>query len=586
MAQFPFTARRVALSMLTAAAVLVPAGTTAQGVAGPYLAAEQAARRGDLLAASEYYTAALARDPDNAAMTERAISHLIAAGRLSQSIGLARRLQQLEPGRHVAVMAVAVDELRRGEADEAGLVLELATNGDTPLVGRIVQAWALFGQDDPDAAISALEALAEEGLGGPAGASIAAYHRGLIEAAIGDDLDAVAAFEVSAEQSSLGSQRFVRHRSGALARVGRTDEAIALIDARLDRTLGAARLERLRDDLAAGAMPEPLVRDAAAGAAEALYDFARYLMSGPNSLLGLSYARLAVHLAPDIVDAHLLIAEQLRRQEQPELAIAAYDLVPSDVPESLEARIGRAEALEDADRLVDAIDALDAVIASFPDSLDAHSALGTMLRQNERFAEAAEAYDRAVALIDEAENRHWPLFYQRGISYERSKQWPKAEADFKTALELEPDQPLVLNYLGYSWVEMGTNLDEAKAMIEKAVEQRPDDGYIVDSLGWVLYRLGDFEGAVKHLGRAVELRPVDPVINDHYGDALWMVGRRIEAEFQWHRALSFEPEPEDEARILRKLDIGLDTVLEEEAAAGNPAIIGQTGAPSEPRDGG
>jgi Flp pilus assembly protein TadD len=166
------------------------------------------------------------------------------------------------------------------------------------------------------------------------------------------------------------------------------------------------------------------------------------------------------------------------------------------------------------------------------------------------------------------------LFYQRGIAYERSDRWELAEDDFFRALELEPDQPLVLNYLGYSWVELRRNLDEAQEMIEKAVEQRPDDGYIVDSLGWVMYRLGNFEEAVKHLGRAVELRPVDPVINDHFGDALWMVGRRIEARFQWKRALSFEPEEEEAERIRDKLERGLDAVLADEAAAGEPAIIG------------
>jgi Flp pilus assembly protein TadD len=179
-----------------------------------------------------------------------------------------------------------------------------------------------------------------------------------------------------------------------------------------------------------------------------------------------------------------------------------------------------------------------------------------------------------VALLATPEQRHWPLFYQRGIAYERSKQWDKAEADFLKALELEADQPLVLNYLGYSWVEMGRNLDRAQAMIEKAVEQRPEDGYIVDSLGWVLYRLGNFPGAVEHLERAVELRPVDPVINDHFGDALWMVGRKTEAQFQWKRSLSFKPEEKDAERIRQKLAKGLDAVLAEEAASGNPAIIG------------
>jgi tetratricopeptide (TPR) repeat protein len=144
--------------------------------------------------------------------------------------------------------------------------------------------------------------------------------------------------------------------------------------------------------------------------------------------------------------------------------------------------------------------------------------------------------------------------------------WDKAEADFRSALERNPDQPQVLNYLGYSMVEKGINLDEALSMIERAVEARPDSGYIIDSLGWVLYRLGRYDEAVEPMEKAVEIEAVDPIVNDHLGDVYWAVGRTREAEFQWHRALSFEPKEEDAARIRRKLEVGLDVVLEEEGA--------------------
>jgi Flp pilus assembly protein TadD len=365
-------------------------------------------------------------------------------------------------------------------------------------------------------------------------------------------------------------------RARTLARLGRAEEAQAAVAETLSRTLSNARLERLADDLAAGRRPEPLVGDAGEGIAEALYGVARFMVRR-NRLVGLAHARLATHLRPGLVQAHILIGSELRRAEQPMLAVAAYEAVPDSAPEALDARIGAAEARESAGMLDEAVAELRGVVARWPDSVDAHTALGDMLRRNERFAEAATAYDGAIALIGEPEQRHWPLFYTRGICHERSDQWPLAEADFQKALELEPEQPQVLNYLGYSWVEMRTNLEEAEAMIRRAVEQRPDDGYIVDSLGWVLFRLGEFEGAVKHLERAVELRPVDPVINDHFGDALWMVGRRTEAEFQWKRALSFDPEPEEAERIRDKLERGLDAVIADEAAAGEPAIIGRGG---------
>jgi len=193
-------------------------------------------------------------------------------------------------------------------------------------------------------------------------------------------------------------------------------------------------------------------------------------------------------------------------------------------------------------------------------------ALGDMLRTEERFDAAADAYDRAIALFTQDAAEQWIVYFARGIAHEREDRWPLAEADFRKALELNPGQPSVLNYLGYSWIDMGENLDEALAMIEQAVAARPDSGHIVDSLGWGLYRLGRYEEAVVHMERAAELLPVDPIVNDHLGDVYWAVGRRTEARFQWHRALSFAPEPEDEARIRRKLDVGLDAVLAEEGA--------------------
>ena len=195
-----------------------------------------------------------------------------------------------------------------------------------------------------------------------------------------------------------------------------------------------------------------------------------------------------------------------------------------------------------------------------------HASLGDILRQKERFSEAAKAYDRALELSGEPSPGDWFLFYARGISFERIGEWDKAEADFRMALKLNPDQPQVLNYLGYSLVEKKIKLDEALEMIKRAVAARPNDGYITDSLGWALYRLGRFEEAVAPMERAVELEPADPIISDHLGDVLWAVGRKMEARFQWQRALSFEPEEEDAKRIRRKLEVGLDVVLQEEGA--------------------
>ena len=197
--------------------------------------------------------------------------------------------------------------------------------------------------------------------------------------------------------------------------------------------------------------------------------------------------------------------------------------------------------------------------------------VGDLSRQMERFSDAVTAYDRAIAIYEELAQEQWFVHYARAISLERLGDWPKAEAGFRKALELNPDHPQVMNYLGYSLVEKQIKLDEALDLIERAVAAEPNSGYIVDSLGWVLYRLGRYDEAIVHMERAAELMPIDPVVNDHLGDVLWAVGRYNEAEFQWKRALSFvdeeNPSPDvNPDRIRRKLEIGLYDVLQEEGA--------------------
>jgi tetratricopeptide (TPR) repeat protein len=228
-----------------------------------------------------------------------------------------------------------------------------------------------------------------------------------------------------------------------------------------------------------------------------------------------------------------------------------------------------ASNLDALDRADEAEKHLTTLIKQSPDDLEAITGLGNVLRGRKKFAECADVYSKAVALIAKPEKANWVTFYFRAICYERSKQWPKAEADLKKALELFPEQPHLLNYLGYSWIDQGTNLDEGMAMIKKAVQQRPDDGYIVDSLGWAYYRLGNYEDATKQLERAIELKPEDLTINDHLGDAYWRIGRVLEARFQWAHARDLKPDPEELPKIEAKLKDGLPDETSSQAKAGD-----------------
>lgn len=561
----------VALRAITAAMLALvmtgahPAPALAQNPeAGAYLAARQADADGDIEAASRLYMRALRGDPENPGLLEAATLNLLAGGRIDEAVEVARRLLDLEPGHRVANLALVATAMAAGDFDAARARLAAQAQGFHPLTARLLDAWAVLGDGDAEAADTALAALDNP----PLFKVFGAYHLGLMRQAGGDAEGALAALDAAQELAGVTNIRLTLARARALEALDRTDEArAALVETAeaMRRAEPVIEAEIARID--AGQAPAPLVADAAEGAAEALFGVASALAGEGGRRFALAHAQLAARLRPDLGPAWLLIAELIEAEGHPEQALAAYDRIAAAEPIWLRAQIGRASALQSMDRHDAAAEALRAAAAARPDNADAHLALADLLRRREQWGASAEAATRGLDIERAAGRDDWTIYYQRGIAYERDGQWDKAEADFLKALELEPDQPLVLNYLGYSWVEMRRNMDEARAMIEKAVELRPEDGYITDSLGWVLYRMGDYDGAVEWLERAVELEPTEAVINDHYGDALWMVGRRLEAQFQWKRARSLEPEPADLARIKRKLAEGLDAVLADEAEA-------------------
>jgi Flp pilus assembly protein TadD len=304
--------------------------------------------------------------------------------------------------------------------------------------------------------------------------------------------------------------------------------------------------------------PAPLVRTAEDGLAEALFDLASVVNQAETIDLALLYCRSALELRPHMPLAQLLLADVLSAQNKPEASLAVLAEIPPSSPYSWSARLRIAANLEMLNRTDEAITQLKDMSEEAPRRASAAMQLGDLLRAKKRFAEAVEAYDEAMRRLTAAGiPERWSLFYSRGIALERSGQWKPSEADLLHALELKPDQPLVLNYLGYSWIDRGENLDRGLKMIEKAVELRPEDGYIVDSLGWAHYRLGDYPSAVQYLEKAIELVPEDPTINDHLGDAYWQSGRATEARFQWRRALQFGPEANEIKPIEAKLDSGL-----------------------------
>jgi Flp pilus assembly protein TadD len=257
--------------------------------------------------------------------------------------------------------------------------------------------------------------------------------------------------------------------------------------------------------------------------------------------------------------AQLLLADTLSAQNKPDESLALLGEIQQGNAYYWSARLRGAVNLDTLDRTDEAIKQLQAMVAEKPDLLAASAELGDILRNKKRYPEAVTAYDEAIKRGAAAGlPERWVLYYDRGVALERSGEWKRSEADLSHALELKADQPMVLNYLGYSWIDRGENLDRGMKMIEKAVELKPEDGYIVDSLGWAHYRLGDYPHAVEYLEKAIELVPEDPTINDHLGDAYWQSGRLVEARYQWKRALQFGPQENDVKPIEAKIEHGLN----------------------------
>jgi tetratricopeptide (TPR) repeat protein len=550
------------LAALTSAALILPASPPAQAdVAGPYLAGRHASVQNDFRAEAQYYARAIVAAPRNTALMESAILAYLSLGDIDRAAAVARRLFSLGAESQVANMAALAEGFWRENYD--GLTEDLNAGISVgPLVDGLLAAWAAFGEGRVSDALASFDAVTET-----AGVEIfGLYHKALALALAGDFEGAAEILSGDAEGPLQLTRRGVLAYVQILSQLERNADAVELIDASFGTVLDED-VSRLRAALEAGdTVPFRAVTGPRDGAAEVFLVVAGALNGEANDRYTLLYARIAEYLRPGDSGAILLSAALLEELERYELATEVYSQIEADDPAFGAAELGRADALRRADRTEEAIEVLRNLTRLDPGNPEVHMTLGDALRRLERYDEASRAYDDAIALFETDVAAQWLAYFARGITHEREDRWALAETDFRKALELNPGQPQVLNYLGYSFVEMGINLDEALGMIEEAVEAQPDSGYIVDSLGWVQYRLGQYEKAVVNLEKATELMPVDPIINDHLGDAYWAVGRKIEAEFQWHRALSFEPEEKDADRIRRKLEVGLDAVLEEEGA--------------------
>ena len=542
-------------------------GAAARSLPGSYLSGRFARSRHETARAAEYYGAALANDPDSNVLIEQAFLMETSEGNWKRALPLAEQVGNRMPTHRMARTLLGVAAFKAGEWDKAEDHLKAAGTGPIgELTHALSAAWVKLARGDVDGAITSLETPRL-----PEWAQYyMRYHKALIADVAGRRDDARETYEKVFKQDPRTLRTMLAYAQHAIVS-GDFKLARGIVKEHMDRTTGDGHplARALRDELAAGDPARPLlISSASQGLAEVFYGLGEALTNEGESgvAVGVLYLQLALYLQPDFPFALAALATAHEATKRFDAAIATYDRIPKDTPLASSIEIRKAINLNALEKVEEAKAVLEKLAAADPNDIRPLDALGGIMRAQKRHAEAVDYYSRAINLVVKPEKRHWTFYYSRGTSYERLKKWPQAEVDLQKALQLYPDQPLVLNYLGYSWIDQNRNLKEGMKLIEKAVSLKPDDGYIVDSLGWAHYRLGNFKEAVKHLERAVELRPEDPVLNDHLGDALWKVGREREARFQWNQSLSLKPEPDDAEKTKKKLVNGLNPVKQEAKA--------------------
>ena len=511
------------------------------GAYGSYLTGRFAAQQSDLGVAADRLEAVLTLEPGVPELAEQAFLAALLDARPD-----AARLASSLPNDPIARLDLADREAKSGNWNAAQTAFDnLPQQGLTQVLRPLLVAWAEQGAGRSATALASLQAGIEAGRFRP----VMTLHAALIADLGGRTGDAGRLYDAARREYGTMNIRLGQILASWQARGG---DAAAVERTVAEMAASNADVSMARQALLADAA-KPAVRNAADGLAEVYLAMAATLRQQNAAELALVVLRLALDVRPDFTAARLLLSDMQDAAKQPAGALDTLAAVPGTDPLLAVVQLRRAGLLDELDRTDAAASLLNELAAQHPDQPEPLAALGDLLRRHTRFAEAIPVYDRAIACVGTPTRSNWPLFYARGIALERDGKWDQAEADFRYALELSPDQPGVLNYLGYAWAERGQNLDQARALIERALEQDPNDGSIIDSLGWVLLLQGDKEGALARLQHAVELMPEDSTINGHLGDALQAVGRQREAEFEWRRALTFQPEPAEAARIEAKL---------------------------------
>lgn len=495
---------------------------------GSYLAGRYAQSVQDWPSAASYISDALAKDPNDPSLQRRMFFLSLADGDYDRAVALAPGLASGDASESGFARLMVIADLIRREDYKTALLRVKALPDDQylRLAKPLLTAWVAVGTGAGSAeALAILET-------SPAISRIDTWltlHSAMLAEAAGDMQEAARWYDRAARLSDETSLRLADALGAYAARSGKTKD-VGQDGAPLD---------------APGQMT------VAVGAAQTLFDLANALDQQDAPEYALCAGRIALFLRPDFPLANLLLGDVQTERGRHEEALGFYRAVMNGSDRRLvrAAWLRAVDSLENLDRPKEALAEANRLLANLPDDVDALVRVGDLQRVANDNQSAVDAYTSALDRMPPNGDRRWAVLYGRALAHDRNGDWASAEADLLAAIALNPQDPTLLNYLGYTWADKGINLDRARSMIEAAVAARPHDGFIVDSLGWVLFRQGDLDGAIGYLERAIVLQPLDPTINDHLGDVYWQAGRRLEAKFQWERALKYAGEEDGDLKL-------------------------------------
>jgi len=518
---------------------------------GQFLAGQAALRDGRTREAADYFGVAGVLGDDPGVIGERTFTALLLSGEVTRAAQIAPRGEDAgEAVKRLASLTRVVELLASGKGKEAQTLLNAE-----PIAFPHRQAAALLGPWVAAAAGDAEGATVQPSLQND---RLVQYFGQLGQARLFERArryDEAETDYKALTSSSNTAGIFVLDYGAFLERRKRQADAVALYDQALSTDPSDAGLQRARARALARSAPPPMptIRQ---GAAQNLVACAATFAGERQSQFALAYLRLALRLDPQREEAWLLVGDLLNQADDHRGAIDAFGHIAASSPQYATAQSKLAWTYQQSGDKPRALEIARQSLIAAPGDRDAQIALADLLRANERWDESVAVLDPLI--VHEADRPDWRVLYLRGIALERAGRWTEAERDLGAALKLNPDEPELLNFLGYSWIDRNERLPEALAMVQKAVDARPQSGAMLDSLGWAYYRLGNYKIAVEKLERAAEMEPGDPDVNAHLGDAYWRAGRRIEAQFQWRRVLSLEPDARQKAEAEAKLKNGLD----------------------------